>query len=65
MRAMRASGWRGKGILLARIPPESEVVREAERHGDKVLDHAIGDGRLSAAIAASIASGLEERSTGV
>lgn len=65
LRAMRAGGWRGKGILLARIPPESEVVREAERHGDKVLDHAIGDGRLIAAIATSTGSGLEEWSAGV
>ena len=65
LRAMRASGWLGKGILLARIPPGSELVREAERHGDKVLDQAITDGRLIAAIAASIASGLEERSAGV
>ena len=65
MRALRASGWRGKGILLARIPPESEVVREAERHGDKVLDHAITDGRLIAAIAASIGGELVKRTAGV
>ena len=53
---MRASGWRGKGILLDGTDTGGELSHEAERHGDKVFDRNIGDHSLVAAIAASVDS---------
>lgn len=50
LRKMRQSGWRGKGILLDGIAPGSALMRDAERHGDKVLERTITDGALVAAI---------------
>jgi FixJ family two-component response regulator len=54
LREMRASGWRGKGILLDGLEPGSELMHAAERHGDKVYERTITDGALVTAIAASI-----------
>lgn len=51
---MRASGWRGKGILLDGLEPGSELKQAAERHGDKVYERTITDGALVTAIAALI-----------
>ena len=54
MREMRATGWKGKAILLGDIKPGSPLQRAAERTGDKVLERNIADGPLIAAIAASV-----------
>jgi FixJ family two-component response regulator len=51
---MRATGWRGKGLLLDNIVPGNAMSRDAERHGDRVLERSIADGPLIAAIAASL-----------
>jgi FixJ family two-component response regulator len=50
LREMRATGWRGKGILLDDADADGALAREAERHGDKVLASDIGDRSLTAAI---------------
>lgn len=57
LKDMRASGWRGKGILLNGLVKDSALMRDAERHGDKVLDRTIADGPLVAAIAALVDRG--------
>ena len=57
LRQMRASGWRGKGILLDGLEPGGTLMRNAERHGDRVLERTIADGPLLAAIAASVDRG--------
>ena len=57
LHAMRASGWRGKAILLDSGLPLPALVHAAERHGDRILDRATGDAPLLAAIAASIDRG--------
>ncbi len=57
LHAMRASGWRGKAILLDGIVPLPELVHAAERHGDRILDRRTGDATLLSAIAASIDRG--------
>lgn len=57
LREMRASGWRGKALLLDGLEPGSPMLREAERHGDTVLERNIADRPLLAAIAASIDHG--------
>lgn len=54
LRQMRASGWRGKAMLLDGLHPGSAMLREAEQHGDKVLRRDVGDQTLLTAIAASI-----------
>ena len=54
LNAMRASGWRGKAILLDGDIPQPALVHAAERHGDRILDRATGDASLLTAIAASI-----------
>lgn len=54
LREMRATGWRGKGILLDGFEPNSRLMRAAERHGDKVMERTIADGPLIAAIAAAV-----------
>lgn len=54
LRQMRASGWRGKALLLDDPDRDGEFLREAEQHGDKVLPRGIGDRTLLTAIAASI-----------
>lgn len=57
LRAMRASGWRGKAILLDGGVPRPAVIYAAERHGDRILDRTTGDASLLSAIAASIDRG--------
>ncbi len=54
LREMRATGWRGKAILLDGDNPESELLQDVERHGDAILDRKIGDGALIAAIEATV-----------
>ncbi|QNA83739.1 response regulator [Sphingomonas sp. So64.6b] len=54
LKQMRASGWRGKAILLDGGDPEGVLAREAKLHGDRVFERTIGDRPLMAAIAASI-----------
>ena len=60
LRQMRASGWRGKAILLDGVESESAVANEARLHGDRIVDRAIGDRPLMAAIAASVDRGWAE-----
>ena len=57
LHAMRASGWRGKAILLDSGPPLPALLHAAERHGDRILDRTTGDAPLLTAIAASIDHG--------
>lgn len=57
LRKMRATGWRGKALLLDDPSPDRPMLQEAERHGDTVLDRNVGDRRLLTAIAASIDHG--------
>ena len=57
LRAMRASGWRGKAILLDGTVPPPALVHAAERHGDRILHRTTGDAPLLTAIAASIDRG--------
>ena len=57
LQAMRASGWRGKAILLDGTVPTPALVHAAERHGDRILDRTTGDAPLLTAIAASIDRG--------
>ncbi|SFN82729.1 hypothetical protein [Sphingomonas sp. OK281] len=52
--AMRASGWRGKAILLDGGMPHATLTHAAERHGDRILHRTTGDAPLLTAIAASI-----------
>jgi FixJ family two-component response regulator len=54
LREMRASGWRGNGIVLDGPDPQGSLTLEAARNGDRVLDRTIGDRPLVAAIAASV-----------
>ncbi|MES2422374.1 MAG: hypothetical protein V4595_13915 [Pseudomonadota bacterium] len=57
LRAMRASGWRGKAILLDGTVPPPALIHAAERHGDRILDRTTGDAPLLTAIATSIDRG--------
>lgn len=57
LREMRASGWRGKAILLDGLDPGRAMLIEAERHGDTVFARNIGDRALLTAIEASIDHG--------
>jgi FixJ family two-component response regulator len=57
LHAMRATGWRGKAILLDSGSPLPALVHAAERHGDRILDRTTGDAPLLTAIAASIDRG--------
>ena len=54
LREMRATGWRGKAILLEGSDPDATLARQACCHSDKIFDRAIGDRPLLIAIAASI-----------
>jgi FixJ family two-component response regulator len=51
---MRATGWRGKAILLDGADPGGALRADVERHGDRVLERGIGDHRLLTAIEASV-----------
>lgn len=53
LRNMRASGWRGKALVLGSRDPGSPLLQEAERHGDTVLLHNAGDQALLTAITAT------------
>lgn len=57
LRGMRASGWRGKAILLDGLGPGSAMLIETERQGDTVLARNISDRALLGAIEASIEHG--------
>ena len=57
LREMRATGWRGRAILLDGHDPHGDYVREAEKHGDRVMERSIGDSSLVAAISASVDRG--------
>lgn len=57
LRKMRASGWRGKALLLDGLDPGGALLRQAGEHGDKVLPRNVGDQTLLTAIAASIDRG--------
>ena len=57
LRQMRASGWRGKALLLDGLHPDSPTLQEAQRHGDTVLERNVGDRALLTAIAGSIDHG--------
>jgi FixJ family two-component response regulator len=56
LRDMRASGWRGKALVLNGRDSGSPLLQEAERHGDIVLPCNVGDQALLTAIAATIQS---------
>lgn len=51
---MRASGWRGRALLLDGRDPGRAMLQDAERHGDTVLPSNVGDHSLLTAIAASV-----------
>jgi len=57
LREMRATGWRGKALLLDGLNPGSSMLLEAEDHGDTVMRRNVGDKTLLAAISASIGRG--------
>jgi DNA-binding NtrC family response regulator len=57
LRQMRASGWRGKAILLDGVDREGPVAAEARRHDDRIFDRTIGDRPLMAAIVDSVDRG--------
>jgi FixJ family two-component response regulator len=52
LREMRATGWHGKAILLDNLDRDTALTREADQHGDRIFDRAIGDRSLIVAIAA-------------
>ncbi len=54
LRAMRASGWRGKALLLQGVEPDDTLLRDASRHGDIVLRRDVGAQTLLTALAASV-----------
>ncbi len=60
LRRMRASGWRGKAILLDGDDPGGMLLADAERHGDKVMERGIGDRTLLMAIKAAV-EGLDRQ----
>lgn len=54
LRAMRATGWRGHALLLTASDADRAVLHEAERHGDTILQRAVGEQALLTAIAVSV-----------
>jgi len=54
LREMRATGWRGRAILLDGQDPDGAYVRDAEKHGDRIMARTVGDSSLIAAISAAI-----------
>lgn len=60
--SMRASGWHGSGILLDGILPGSDLMRDAERHGDRVLPRTITDGALVVAVGEAMDRGSSSES---
>lgn len=57
LREMRATGWRGRAILLNGQDRDEAYVQDAEKHGDRVMDRTVGDSALVAAISASVNRG--------
>jgi FixJ family two-component response regulator len=57
LREMRATGWRGRAILLDGDDPGVAEVREAEKHGDRVMKRTVGDRSLVVAISALVDRG--------
>lgn len=57
---MRASGWRGKAILLDGDDPGGMLLADVERQGDKVMERGIGDRTLLMAIKAAV-EGLDRQ----
>jgi FixJ family two-component response regulator len=57
LRAMRASGWRGKAILLGGADTDGAAYDAAARHGDRMLPRATGERTLLTAIDASVDRG--------
>lgn len=53
LREMRATGWRGKAVLLYGNQPASELLEDVERLGDTLFAQTIADRILVAAIAAT------------
>lgn len=53
LREMRATGWRGKAVLLYTDQPASELLKDVERLGDTLFSQTIADRILVAAIAAA------------
>lgn len=51
---MRATGWRGKAILLDEPEPDGALRHDVERHGDRIFERGVGDRTLITAIEASI-----------
>lgn len=58
---MRATGWRGKAILLDGDDPAGELGAHAGQHGDRVLERTVGDHALLAAIEALVDRGWNAR----
>ncbi|GHH24572.1 hypothetical protein GCM10008023_36780 [Sphingomonas glacialis] len=54
LRQMRANGWHGKALLLDGPTSASPMLQKAERYGDTVLPHNVGNQALLTAIAGSI-----------
>lgn len=54
---MRASGWRGRAILLDGFAPGDALLRQVLQNGDRIEGRSIGDSSLLAAIAASLCHG--------
>ena len=52
LRKLRATGWRGKALLLDGLHPGGALEQKAEIHGDKVLQRNVGHRKLLSAIAA-------------
>jgi FixJ family two-component response regulator len=52
--AMRATGWRGKAIVLDGAEPGITLGDNAERHGDRIFARQVGDRTLITAIEASV-----------
>jgi FixJ family two-component response regulator len=53
LRRMRASGWRGKAILLSGYNADNMVAREAKKQGDLILPRSLDDQSLVRAISGS------------
>lgn len=53
LRRMRASGWRGKAILLRGDNADNMIAREAKKQGDLILPRSLDDQSLVRAISGS------------
>lgn len=57
LRAMRETGWRGKGIILNGTLAGSSLMDDADKHGDKMFEGPVSDASLLAAVASTIYRG--------